>query len=285
MWTLALLLAAAPTAPQDTRVPVPVPPLREGLPQRGLDDGWVVRHHEDEHGVVRVVGRLNHDGHRLLLNWQWFPEWPTAKGRHSSTSRIEFDGVITSFTVLSDGALVLAGEDRGAHPGHTRLERIDLGVEFVDPEQRTITPGEVISRRTLWVGGAPDKLVIAHLARWPGDGPERLVAVLWDEPEVLAFDLASCTWTRVAAARSFGEPGVVQAPDLVRTYYRLSIRDHFRLGHMLMLNTRYGCVTSEKDRILVLADSDRDGVLDRSLLLDEDGWCREGLSSPEHYVR
>lgn len=281
---LAPLILVAVASAQSQRVAVPVPPLRTGLPERGIDQEWTVRHREDEQGVVRVVASLNHDGRRLLLDWEWFPESPTAKGSRSSMSRIEFDGVITAFTVLRDGAFVLAGEDRGQHPGRTRLERIDVGEAVVDVEQRRITPGEVLARRTLWVGEDPDRHVIAHLARWPGEGPERLVAVLWDEPEVMTFDLASGAWTRVAAARPFGAPGVLEASDLVRTYHQLSIHDHRRFGHMFLLNTRYGCMATEKDRILVLADTDRDGVLDRTLLLDEEGWSREDLSNSKDYV-
>lgn len=281
---LAALLLTSWSVAQDARVPVSVPSYRDGLPSPRIDLTWNLSWCEDDRGVFRTQAHPSASGRGLRLQWQWFPQWPTAKGRRYDSSRIEFDGVLTALSVPEWGVVVAAVAGCETSPGRMRLERIELGPPEFDLQAREIRAGRELARRTLWESEEPGRNVIAQLARWPGEPGTRLIALMWDTPELRAFDMDTGAWSRLAAVRSFGEPGVLEERELTRTYHSLSVRNHRRHGYVLLLNTQRGCFPGKDDQLLMLADVDRDGTLDKGRILSEDDWGAE-FNDPNAYVR
>jgi hypothetical protein len=281
--SLLLVAAAGMASAQDSRAPVPAS-FRTGLPPAEVASQRraLVLRSEDERGLVTVLGSVQPSRREVELEWRYFVG-PPAEGRMTTTSsRIAFDGIPTALAALDDGVLIVAGEGRDRR---TRLERIDLGPAEIDAQTPSVRAGEPIARRTLWECDAPGRRVIAHLARLPGEGAPRLAALMWDSPEVVAFDLEAKTCSRLAALHASGEVGVLEVPELASTYHTLSVRNHRRHGYVLLLGTAAFDVVREDDRTLVLVDGDRNGTLDRRMLLDAEGWIREGFADEESYVR
>lgn len=70
-------------------------------------------------------------------------------------------------------------------------------------------------------------------------------------------------------------------PELARTCSGLDVREHPEHGVLVVSRTATVDELGAEDRALVLVDGDRDGILDRSMLLDAEGWRREGISDAE----
>ena len=284
MRTLALLLAAAPIAPQDARVPVHAEVRREGLPPAlvAMERRMLVRFREDEHSWLRVYANVDPSTQKVELEWRRCGDTSQPYRIRTRSSRIVFEGIPTALVGFGDGVLLVAGE---AFDGHTVVERIELGEDSVDPETERPVPAEVTTRRVIYRSPERGHPVIAHFCGLAGRSGKEVTALTWDTSEVLAFDPAAGTFRVLASPAPSGAPGALYAPDLARTYHSISSRDHREKGYMLWLGTAMYDFSTDRDRVLVLVDGDRDGVFERSMLLDDEGWAREDLGNSKDYVR
>jgi hypothetical protein len=285
MHVAALLLVAATglLSAQDARVALPMPPFRAGLPPELVAMGrqFLVQRREDEHTSLRVFASVDPSAKTVDLGWRYNRDKTTSKSIRTRTSTIDFPGIPTALCPFGDSVLIVAGEgiDR-----RTIVERIELGEAEIDPETGVPKPGVPTARRIVYRADEPGRPVIADFCGLPGKHAKELTALRWDEPEILAFDPEAGSFRRLAALQPFGAAGVLEVPELARTYHSISGRDHRRLGYVLVLGTAMYDFVGEKDCTLVIVDGDRDGTFDRSMLLDSEGWGREGLSDPKAYV-
>jgi hypothetical protein len=278
----AWLLAAAASlpGPQEARVPVVLPPQRSGLPPTS-DAVFRMRMLETERSWIDVEAYVHPLSNSLKLGWSHCPDGSRNRYR-TSTSSHGFPGTPTALVPFGDRTLLVAGV---AQDGHTIIERIGFGVPDVDPRTQVLIPGKPTAWERIYRSPEPGRPVIARFCGLPGKRGREVAALTWDSSEVLAFDPQTGSFRRLVVPIPCGEAGVLVVPELSRTYHSISSRDHRERGHMLWLGTAQYDFIGDDDRTLVLIDRDRDGVFDRSLLLDSEGWAREDLSNSKHYVR
>lgn len=278
----AWLLAAAASlpGPQEARAPVALPPQRSGLPPTS-DAVFRMRMLETERSWIDVKAYVHPLSNSLKLGWIHCPDVSGNRYR-TRTSSHGFPGTPTALVPLGDRTLLVAGV---AQDGHTIIERIGFGVPDVDPRTQLPIPGKPTAWERIYRSEEPGRTVIARFCGLHGRSGKEVTALTWDTSEVLAFDPVAGSFRVLASPRSSSASGALFAPDLARTYHWISSRDHRVRGYMLWLSTAQYDFIGDDDRTLVLIDADRDGVFDRSLLLDSEGWAREDLSNSEHYVR
>lgn len=194
----------------------------------------------------------------------------------AAEQQIALDYFPTRAIFLSDGRLCVAGK-RGR--GATTLDLLEIvppsRVQDLYTLPRNLDASATKSVTTVFearqVGQDMVRLVNENMTN-----PDWLFVQFWDSRDLYSLDLTSGAVTLVASPTAQGS--AIHAPSLVVDYSVINRRDHIRSGYLYIMALESGGAP-----IVVLVDSDRDGVLDDCLELTAGEWGSQGYGDAANY--
>jgi hypothetical protein len=250
-WSLAALASCAAATPawEPYRG---MPPLEVLFPHEGMEwSGCPVTF--EGGGSARFFQGL---GKRLVRGvWE--------RGSSSGSDEYPTQYVPTTLLAPSPDSLLVAGK---RDDGRTVIELWTFDASVLPPRRIA---------RTLYDEAREGRDMVALLLRVPGSGRSCLVQ-FWDSRDLYEMTLDSPASLRLLASPT-PKPGALTVPPLRRSFDQVWSADHVSRGFVYQLGTE------SPEPSLILVDADRDGRLDRYVLVSSAEWGESGWGDGTAY--
>jgi len=228
-------------------------------------------------GSIKATVRVRTDTKKVKIGWRIFTAFPDLmSGIETHTQEFTPTYWPTYACGAGPDAIYVAGRNG---LGRTVLERWDFDTSGLGAPGPGFQPAPRVTVTVLLNEAVPGRDTIAQMRKMLHD-PTVLMVRYLDSRDVYAFDTVTLTQTQIAGPGPTEPLGVLLDSGLAGKFSPLIGRDHVQYGYVYM----FGQPHSKSNGVtLVLFDSNRDGVLDGSIPLDQAGWAAGDWSNPENY--
>ncbi len=241
------------------------PPL-EVLPPLELVRPATARMAIDDHHVG--FAELDTQTRSVSVQWNHFPTPQFHAGRTSESRRFPLSFPATSIAAGAIGVLYVGGT---RSDGRTTIEKWTFAVPSSLPERALAL--ERTSVVPLYDAIASGRSHVVHLA--PTVGFAGVIVQHHDSRALWSWTESTGTWMQVASPIGGAPLLVPELDDVLWTSFHA--RSHKTLGAM------YSFRSETIERVLVILDGDKNGVLDDARFLDAKGWAAAGFGDPDNY--